>query len=299
MEQNTLEVTEQSAVSEFASIRDMVNLALRKDFGQELVSNGLSTGFKCLDKVTGGFQKGQLTCIAVHPGMGKTAFLLSIANNLAIKNNHSVAIFSSERSNQKITNRLIETETGMSVEKLQKGHFKASEKDHILSRVGSIAKAKIFLDDTPALSISELVPKARLLKIKHNVELIIIDYLELLTTSILDTESRSEQLSRIVQTIKEVARELNIPVVLFSQIPGSYLGTENSAKPSLKVLPVYLSEIADLVMFLHRSDLYPRHKEYPGKGMVEVIVAKNQDLNQQTSVPLTFIESISKFVDFS
>lgn len=299
MEQNTLEITEQLAVSEFASIRDLVNQTLKKEFGENLVPNGLSTGFKSLDEVTGGFQKGQLSVFAVNPGMGKTAFLLSIANNLAIKDNNSVAIFSSERSNLKITNRLIETETGMSLEKLQNGDFKASERDHVLSLVGSIAKAKIFLDDTPALSIDEIVPKARQLKHQHNVDLIIIDYLELLTTSIVDTDSRAEQLNKIVHAIKDIARELNVPIVLFSQMPGGYAGAGNVIRPSLNDLPVYLSEVSDTLMFLYRSDLYAQPENNPGKGMVEVIVAKCNNMNQQTVVPLRFIESIAKFVDFS
>jgi replicative DNA helicase len=298
MEQNTLEITEQSAVFEFASIRDLVNQTLSKEFGENLVPNGLSTGFKSLDQVTGGFQKGQLTTIAVNPGMGKTAFLLSIANNVAIKNNYSVAIFSSERSNMKITNRLIETETGMSLEKLQHGDFKPSERDHMLSLVSSIAKAKIFLDDTPALSADELVNKARQLKSLHNIDLIIVDYLELLTTSITDTDSRSQQLQRIVQVIRDIARELNVPIVLFSQLPGGYFGPEVSMKPSLEKLPAYLNELSDVIMFLHRSDLYPQG-EKAAKGTVEVIVAKCLEREQQTVVPLTFIESISKFVDFS
>lgn len=297
MDQNTLEITEQSAVSEFTSIRELVNLALKKEFGENPVPDGLSTGFKSLDKVTGGFRKGQLSCIAVNPGMGKTAFLLSIANNLAIKSNNSVAIFSSERSNLKITNRLIETETGMSLEKLQHGHFKPSERDHMLSLVSSIAKAKIYLDDTPALNVEEFVRKARQLKNNHQVDLIIIDYLELMTVSSQKEETRSEQLYNIVLAIRDVARELNVPIVLFSQMAGGYgMGRQ---RPGLNNLPPFLGELPDVIMFLHRSDLYPGGESYLGEGKVEVIVGKCNDQSQPVVVPLSFIESIAKFVDFS
>jgi replicative DNA helicase len=296
MEQNTLEITEQSEVFEFASIRELVNQALKKDFTEQVPGNGLSTGFKMLDNVTGGFQKGQLYTVAVKPGMGKTAFLLSVANNLAIKNNHSVAIFSSERSNLKITNRLIESETGMSLEKLRKGAMKASERDHMNSLISSIAKAKIFLDDTPALSVEELVKRSRQLKIAHNVDLVIIDYLELLSTSIIDTDSRSEQLNKIVLAIKEIARELNLPILLFSQIGSPFYFMQ---KPSIKDLPVFLSELSDSVMFLHRSDLFSEGKNGYGKDVVEVIVAKQPQLKEPVVVQLTYIESIAKFADFS
>lgn len=296
MEQNTLEITEQSEVFEFASIRELVNQALKKDFTGQDSLFGLSTGFKMLDQVTGGFQKGQLYTVAVRPGMGKTAFLLSVANNLAIKNNHSVAIFSTERSNLKITNRLIESETGMSLDKLRKGSMKASERDHMHSLISSIAKAKIFLDDTPSLSAEELVKRARQLKMVHNVDLIIIDYLELLSTSITDTDSRNEQLNKIVMTIKDIARELNLPILLFSQIslPFNLL-----QPPTEKDLPVFLSELSDSVLFLHRSDLFRTGSNGYAKDAVEVIVAKSPQVKEPVVVPLTYIESIAKFADFS
>jgi len=296
MEQNTLEITEHSEVFEFASIRELVNQALKKDFGEQADMPGISTGFKMLDNVTGGFQKGHLYTVAVKPGMGKTAFLLSVANNLAIKNNHSVAIFSSERSNQKITHRLIESETGMSLEKLRQGAMKPSERDHLQSLVSSIAKAKIFLDDTPSLSAEELEKKSRQLKRVHRVDLIIIDYLELLSTSITDTDNRSEQLAKIVLAIKNIARELDMPILLFSQIGSPF---NFMSKPSLEDLPEFLSELSDALWFVHRSDLFPSGKNGNSKDVVEVIIAKHPSVAEPAVVKLTFIESIAKFADFS
>lgn len=297
MEQNTLEVTEQTEVFAFASIRELVNQTLQKNFGKSDYLNGLSTGFKALDQATGGFQKGQLITIAVKPGMGKTAFLLSLANNMAIKNNYSVAIFSAERSNEKMTSRLIESETGMSLEKLQYGSLKPSEQDHMYSLVSSIAKANIYFDDTQALSVDDLVRRCRQLKLKHNADLIIIDYLELLSTHISDPDSRNEQLSRIVKRIREVAHELNLPVLLFSQTPAPFPSFGQVKTPSLKDLPVFLSELSDMVIFLHRSGLTPTNGHAPGKAMVDMIVAKHVDVSRQTTVPIAFIESIAKFVD--
>ncbi len=296
MELNTLEITEQSEVFEFASIRQLVNQALKKDFSGPENMPGISTGFKMLDSVTGGFQNGHLYTVAVKPGMGKTAFLLSVANNLAIKQNYSIGIFSSERSSEKITNRLIESETGMSLEKLRLGTMKASELDHMYSLVSSIAKAKIFLDDTPALSASELIKKSRQLKQVHNVDLIIIDYLELLSTSITDTDSRPGQLTKIVQVIKKIALDLDLPILLFSQISSPFGFVQ---KPCLEQLPESLSELSDSVWFVHRSDLFATPKNGNSKDLVELIVAKQNLLTEPVVVKLTFIESIAKFADFS
>ncbi|TVQ90886.1 MAG: hypothetical protein EA393_05190 [Bacteroidetes bacterium] len=297
MEQNTLEITERSEVFEFTSLREMVNQALQQNFGENQMINGLSSGFKDIDKVISGFKKGQLTTIAVKPGMGKTALMLSIANNVAIKNNHSVAIFSPERSSTKITNRLIESETGMSLEKLMTGKLKPSERDHVFTLVSHIAKANMFMDDTPYLSADELVKKTRQLKLMHNVELIIIDYLELLSTSITDKDSREGQLSKIVKLVKDIAKELNVPVVLFSQLPGSYNG-KYSKRPSLNELPAFLTELSDVVMLLHRSDLYKRVENgADSQNLVEVIIGKYENSQEENIVPLRFIESLAKFTD--
>ncbi len=297
MEQNTLEITERSEVFEFASLRQMVNQALQQNFGESQISNGLSSGFRDIDQVISGFKKGQLTTIAVKPGMGKTALMLSIANNISVKNNHSVAIFSPERSSTKITNRLIESETGMSLDKLIRGKLKPSERDHMFTLVSHIAKANMYLDDTPNLSADELLKKSRQLKNMHYIDLIIIDYLELLTTSIIDTDSREEQLSKIVHVIKDIARELNIPIVLFSQIPGSYSGSLSS-RPSMKDLPVFLAENSDVVMLLHRSDLFQNHnKNGDNQNLVEVVIGKYENQKNENIVPLRFIESLAKFTD--
>jgi len=297
MEHNTLEITERSEVFEFTSLRDLVNQALHQNFGEIQLSNGLSTGFRDLDKVINGFRKGQLTTIAVKPGMGKTALMLSIANNIAIRNNHSVAIFSSERPSSKITNRLIESETGMSLDKLIKGKLKPSERDHMYSLVSQIAKANIFLDDTPNLMVEQLAKKAKQLKLNNEVELIIVDYLELISVSGATDDMRDEQLNRIVGILKEIATELNVPVLLFSQIPGQYPGAVLK-RPSLVDVPVYLSELSDTVLFLYRSDLNINTvRGIQGNDIVEVVVGKCNGVKDETIVELRFIESLDKFTD--
>jgi replicative DNA helicase len=296
MEQNTLDIKEQEEAFEFISIRELVNQTLNKDFGGQSSGNQISTGFHLLDKVTGGFFKGMLHTVAVKPGMGKTAFLLSVANNLAIRNQFSLAVFSSERSGQKITTRLIESETGMSVDKLINGQMKASERDHAHSLVGGIAKAKIFLDDTPSLSVHELAKRLKQLQRKQKIDLVIIDYLELLTAGGYSPDTRQEELSAIVLHLKAVAQELNLPVLLFSQI-GVPVGIMQ--KPTVKDLPVYLAEISDTLMILHRSDLHYSSKISNGNNPVELIVVRHPNISGQVSVQLAFIESLAKFVDIS
>jgi replicative DNA helicase len=297
MEQNTLEVTERSEVFEFTSLREMVNQALRQNFGQVKLHNGITSGFRDLDKLIGGLEKGQLTTIAVKPGMGKTALMLSIANNVAIKNNHSVAIFSSERPGSKITNRLIESETGMSLDKLMNGNMKPSERDHMYTLVNHIAKANIYIDDSPIILADALMKKSRQLKVEHNIELIIIDYLELMVQNYYDIQSRDEQLSKMVIAIKEIARELNVPILLFSQIPGHFPHTVVN-KPTIQDIPVYLAEHSDVVLFLHRSDLNTQ----PGRSVsandyVELVIGKYNGQYENQVVELRFIESLDKFTD--
>lgn len=299
MELNTLEITEQPEGFRFTSIRDLVNRALNQNFGTSLTSEGVSTGFKELDRALGGFQKGQVYTIAVKPGMGKTAFLLSLANNIAIKDNYSVAIFSSERPNIKMTNRLIESETGMSLNKLQSGSLKDSEKEHVFSLLNSIAKARIYIDDTPALSSEDFSEKIRKFGDLQHLDLVIIDYLELLTTGIHGAEDRPAQLARIVQDIRAIARELHLPVLLFSQSAGYVNGYKSAGRPALNALPGFLKDHSDVLMLLHRNDVFPINKTDENQNAVELIVGWKGASNTELVIPLGFIESLAKFTDFS
>ncbi len=299
MELNNLEVTEQPEGFRFASIRELVNRTLNQNFGSPINRDNVSSGFKELDKALGGFQNGQLYTIAVKPGMGKTAFLLSITNNMAIKDNYSVAIFSSERSNQKMTNRLIETETGMSLSQLQSGSFKESERDHLLSMLSNIAKAKIFMDDTPALSTSLFAKKIKELKQRQHIDLVIIDYLELLTTDIGQKNDRPAQLGSIVKELRDIASALDIPVLLFSQSAGFTNGYPGEKRPSMEALPAFLKDHSDVCMLLHRNIFLPVKPKSSAMQAVELYAIHRDNPDKEIIVPLNFIESIAKFTDFS
>ncbi|TVR37831.1 MAG: hypothetical protein EA394_11510 [Bacteroidia bacterium] len=299
MELNNLEITEQPEGFRFTSIRELVNRTLNQNFGTHITRDKVSSGFKELDKALGGFQKGHLYTIAVKPGMGKTAFLLSLTNNMAIKDNYSVAIFSSERSNQKMTNRLIETETGMSLNQLQSGSFKESERDHLLSMLSNIAKAKIFMDDTPALSTSLFAKKIRELKQRQHIDLVIVDYLELLTIGIGQKTDRPAQLGSIVKELRDIASALEIPVLLFSQSAGYTNGYPGAIRPSIKALPAFLKDHSDVCMLLHRNIVFEAKSQSSAKHAVELYVIPGDNTDKEIIVPLGFIESIAKFTDFS
>lgn len=297
MKENALDVTEQAEVFEFVSIGEVINQTLQKNIKQGEILNGIPTGFCEIDKTISGLQKGQLITIAVKPGMGKTAFLLSMLNNVAVKNNFSAAVFSPERSKQKIASRIIESETGMSVGKLLNNDLISSEKDRMHTVISNIAKAKIFLDDTSSISSEEFTKKAKQLKINHNVDLIFVDYLELLNRSTIDDNNREEQLNNIVYTIKEAAKELNVPIVLFSQYREQSNGDNNGQrKPSLADVPVFLSELSDVVMFLSRRN-FMNNLSNKQQENVEVMIAKHDNENNNTVVPLKYIDSIAKFTN--
>ncbi len=298
MAENTIDVTEHSVVSDYTAIGEIVNQALKKDLKDIEINNGISTGFKLLDKEVLGFQNGQLNTISVKPGMGKTALMLSIASNIAIKKNHSIAIFSLERSKQKITNRIIESETGLSVNNLLNRDIKDSENDHLQTLLSNIAKASIFIDDTTVLSHNEICKRANELKRNEYVELIIIDYLELLVSNIADETAREKQLDIIVNSLKILAKELNIPILLFSQHNKVIDADKLTEKPTLNLLPDYIVESSDVILFLHRNDIYCKPNGKSSKGnVVEVIIAKNRNITDISVVPLRYIDSIAKFTD--
>lgn len=299
MNNETLEVTEQKEVFDFATVGEVVNRALKKkeNTSTPLSSiKGISSGYSKIDELTSGFQKGELTVVAVKPGMGKTAFLLSLVNNIAVKAKTSIAIFSPERPADKIVKRMIETETGMSVHKILEGNLNEGIKDHMFAIIENIANSKIFIDETPSLSVDELYKKAESLKAQKNIEIIVIDHLELMTTSILDENSREDQLKSILTSIKKLAKNLDIPIVLFSQIQSGQKADDTIMTEA--ILPEYITYSNDTIMLLNRTpyNLVKTNGKRTG-GNAEVIITRHPLLKEKKVVGLKFIESIGKFVN--
>ncbi|MDA0973822.1 MAG: replicative DNA helicase [Bacteroidetes bacterium] len=262
--------------------------------------SGVPSGFRDLDKITSGWQKSDMIVIAARPGMGKTAFVLSMARNIAVDHQRPVAVFSLEMSSVQLVQRLISSETEISSEKLRKGDLRPDEFQLIHSRIGKLSKAPLFIDDTPALSVFELRAKCRRLKQQHNIELVVIDYLQLMTAGG-DKGNREQEISTISRSIKSIAKELNIPVIALSQLNRSVETRGGDKKPQLSDLRESgaIEQDADLVSFIYRPEYYGI-EEYengmPTKGVGEFIIAKHRN-GALESVRLSFKNHLAKFTD--
>ncbi|MDY6863866.1 MAG: replicative DNA helicase, partial [Thermodesulfobacteriota bacterium] len=240
---------------------------------------GIPTGSKGLDQKTAGLQKGDLVIIAGRPGMGKTAFSLDIAQHTAMNNKTSVAIFSLEMSKDQLGLRMLCSEARVNSQKIRSGFLSENDWIKLTQASNRLYKAPIFIDDTPGLSILEMRAKARRLKAEHNISLIIVDYLQLMSGmgKKRTIESREQEISEISRFLKGLARELNVSVVALSQL-NRQLETRTNKRPQLADLRESgaIEQDADLILFLYRDELYPkgRPEEQVEKGIIEVIIGK-------------------------
>ncbi|MBL4653062.1 MAG: replicative DNA helicase [Flavobacteriales bacterium] len=265
--------------------------------------SGVPTGFAALDKVTAGFQPADMVILAARPGMGKTAFVLSMARNTAVEHGRPVAVFSLEMSSLQLTNRLISSETELDSEKLKKGNLADHEWQQLHSKINRLSDAPIYIDDTPALSVFEFRAKARRLKQKHNIEMIIIDYLQLMTVGgSKGVGNREQEISTISRSIKSIAKELNIPIIALSQLSRAVETRGGSKKPMLSDLRESgaIEQDADMVMFIYRPSYYNLDQDEDGnmipEDYAEVHIAKHRNGSLDT-VPLRFIGKFTKFMD--
>lgn len=289
------EATERKQVFAFSSSRDIVNQALKNTLNNNHTppSNAVSTGFFKLDQKISGFKKGELTTIAVRPGMGKTSFWLSLVNNMAIKQNRSVAIFSSERSGDKIIQRLIETETGFSLNKIRDGKLSDSEKDHAQTLINNISNADIHINDKPHLTIEAIRENSKSLSEEHNIDIIYVDYLELLASNIEEPESHKQECNHILKELRQLSADLNIPVVLLSQIKSHI----SAATPSIDELSEAVREHSQNLLLLHRQNHMDIATEKLPAGYTEVKIERDSYCENCEKVAIKFIESIDKFVN--
>lgn len=261
--------------------------------------SGIPTGLKELDRVTSGWQRSDMIVIAARPAMGKTAFVLSIARNIAVDYNMGVVVFSLEMSSVQLVKRLISSEAQMDAEKLRKGNIEDYELQQIYSRIGRLNKAPLYIDDTPGISIFELRAKCRRLKQKHNIEVVIIDYLQLMTGGTNKGQgNREQEISHISRSIKEIAKELNIPVIVLSQLNRSVEARGGDKKPVLSDLRESgaIEQDADIVSFIHRPEYYGLMEDEhgPTQGVGNIIIAKHRNGSTGT-IRLKFIGKYAKF----
>ncbi len=265
--------------------------------------SGVPTGFNALDKITGGWQRSDMVVLAARPGMGKTAFVLSMARNMAVDHDVPVAIFSLEMSSAQLVQRLVAAESELSAEKFRKGDLEEYEYQQLQSRITKLAKAKLFIDDTPALSVFELRAKCRRLKQKHGVSMVIIDYLQLMSAGGDGGKgNREQEISTISRSIKSIAKELDVPVIALSQLSRSVETRGGDKRPILSDLRESgaIEQDADIVCFIYRPEYYGITEDADGldtENMGELIVAKHRNGSLDT-VKLKFTKHLAKFSDY-
>lgn len=288
------------------------NVSLMKDVVQEAVAeieaatkntdgvSGVPSGLREIDKITSGWQRSDMIVLAARPGMGKTALVLSMARNIAVDYNMGVAMFSLEMSSVQLVKRLISSETRISAEKLRKGNLRPDEMTQLRTMVTRLVKAPIYIDDTPGLSIFDLRAKCRRLKMQYDIQIVIIDYLQLMTAG--GTKSmgnREQEISTISRSIKEIAKELNVPVIALSQLSRSVEQRGGEKKPVLSDLRESgaIEQDADIVSFIYRPEYYginENENNESNEGIGEVIFAKHRNGAQGTA-RLRFIGEYARF----
>lgn len=261
---------------------------------------GVPSGFTRLDRVLSGWQKSDLIIIASRPGMGKTAFVVSALRNAAVDFNYPVAIFSLEMASLQLVNRLISAEAELESEKIKRGTLAEFEWQQLVHKTNRLSTAPIFIDDTPALSILELRAKCRRLKAEHNIQLIVIDYLQLMKGD--NQGNREQEIASISRALKGIAKELAVPVIALSQLSRGVETRGGDKRPQLSDLRESgsIEQDADIVMFLYRPEYYRitvDEEGIPTQGMAELIVAKHRNGSLDT-VKLKFIGKYTKFTDF-
>ncbi len=296
-EKRTFELVQKRNTGDFVPIRQVVMNAMDKI---ELASKnkgsvtGLATGFIDLDYRTAGFQPSDLILIAARPSMGKTAFVLNIAQNMAFHQGKTVAVFSLEMSKEQLVNRLFSLESKVDSQHIRTGNLSDAEWEKLIESAGVIGKSNLIIDDTPGISIAELRSKCRKYKLEHNLGIIIIDYLQLMSGSG-RTESRQQEISDISRALKSLARELSVPVVALSQLSRA-VEQRPDHRPMLSDLRESgaIEQDADVVMFLYRDDYYNKDTEL--KNIAEVIIAKQRN-GPIGTINLVWLPDYTKFAN--
>lgn len=259
---------------------------------------GIPTGFIDLDYKLSGLQPSDLVLVAARPSMGKTAFVLNIAQYMAFKKDKGVAIFSLEMSKEQLVNRLFSLESQVDAQALRTGNMKDSDWEKLIEGAGIIGKSNLIIDDTPGISVSELRSKCRKYKLEHGLDIVIIDYLQLMTGSVgKNSESRQQEISEISRSLKGLARELNVPVVALSQLSRA-VESRPDKRPMLPDLRESgaIEQDADVVMFIYRDEYYNKDTEF--KKQAEIIIAKQRN-GPVGTVNLAWLGEYTKFANLS
>lgn len=298
-EKRVFDLVQRRNSGEFVPIRQIVSNSMRQiEAASRNRGNvtGIATGFTDLDYKTAGMQPSDLILIAARPSMGKTAFVLNIAQYAAFKKNQTVAIFSLEMSKEQLVNRLMSMESKVDSQHIRTGNLNDTEWEKLIETAGMIGKSNLIIDDTPGISISELRSKCRKYKLEHNLQMIIIDYLQLMSGSG-RSESRQQEISEISRSLKSLARELQVPVLALSQL-SRQVEQRPDHRPMLSDLRESgaIEQDADVVMFIYRDDYYNHDTEK--KGIAEIIIAKQRN-GPIGTVELVWLADFTKFANLA
>jgi replicative DNA helicase len=304
-EKNLFDIAQGNIRRNFQAMSSMVSDAYKQIEAARLHGSGITgvqSGFSELDRITSGWQKSDLVVIAARPGMGKSALVLSLARNSAVDFKKAVAVFSLEMNSLQLVQRLIASETGISADKLKKGALNEVEWQQLVTMTGKLSEAPIFIDDSPALSVFDLRSKCRRLKQMHNIELIIVDYLQLMRSDV-DNKSgnREQEISSISRSLKAIAKELDVPIIALSQLSRAVESRGGVKRPQLSDLRESgaIEQDADMVLFIYRPEYYKiefDEDNQPTKGIAELIIAKHRN-GALNTVKLKFIDHLAKFAD--
>ncbi len=296
-EKRIFQLVQKRNTGDFVPIRQVVMNAMDKIESaarNKGAVTGIPTGFIDLDYRTAGMQPSDLVLIAARPSMGKTAFVLNIAQHVAFKQNKTVAIFSLEMSKEQLVNRMFSLESRVDAQHLRTGQLNDQEWEKLIESAGVIGRSNLIIDDTPGISISELRSKCRKFKLEHNLSMIIIDYLQLMSGSG-RSDSRQQEISDISRSLKAVARELNVPVLALSQLSRA-VEQRPDHRPMLSDLRESgaIEQDADVVMFIYRDDYYNHDTEK--KDVAEIIIAKQRN-GPIGTIELAWLPMYTKFVN--
>ena len=297
-EKKIFDIVQRRNTGEFVPINKIVqNSIMRVSAASKLKGNvtGIPTGFIDLDYRTSGMQKSDLVLVAARPSMGKTAFVLNMAQYMAFECNKTVAIFSLEMSSEQLVNRLLAMEARVDAQKLRNGSLEDNDWESLLESAGTVARSHLIIDDR-ASSLAEIRSKCRKFKLEHNLDIVIIDYLQLMSSgSSRSSDSRQQEISDISRGLKRMARELDVPVVALSQLSRA-VEQRPDHRPMLSDLRESgaIEQDADVVMFLYRDEYYNKESEL--KGTAEVIIAKQRN-GPIGTVTLAWLPQFTKFAN--
>lgn len=296
-EKRILEISNRRSSSGFISIRDVLMEVFEKVeflYTNKGGSTGIPSGFVDLDRMTAGFQRSDLIIVAARPSVGKTAFALNIAQNVGVRARETVAIFSLEMSAAQLVQRMICAEANVDATRMRTGTLEGDDWEKLTMAIGALSEAQIYIDDTPGITVADIRAKCRRLKKERGLGMILIDYLQLIQGRGKAGENRQQEVSEISRTLKQIARELEVPVIALSQLSRG-VEQRQDKRPMMSDLRESgsIEQDADIVSFLYRDDYYDKESEK--KNIIEIIIAKQRN-GPVGTVELVFLKNYNKFV---